>query len=222
MQEAPRLAPDSNTGPCRQHRASIQRLDRALRLALCIAKRAEVVMAFQALRSLRHHVGIQARAYAPCATTLQRQIGTPVHDHILIHPLDRRKARMEILGNFGGVDHSRWMRPQKRAQAIPQAIRTHRLCKIDVRHLRARMNARIGSPCAQDVGPFAGHRGDGRFERRLHAKPAIANTLPTGKAGAVIFDRQTIPGQSLRRLGIGDGVGTPVGARGPKRANRGG
>ena len=214
MEETARLAPYRNAFADMDHFASIQRFDWAFGLALGIAEGGEVVMAHKARRGDRHGMRIKPSAQAPGAAALQCEIGAAIDDDIFIDALLRREAGMELTVGDDGVQHGDRRGAQMGAQAIAQAIGWEGAVDVDMGGLGAGVHAGISAPSADHFGGLAGHGEHGLFEGGLDAGFTVADALPAGKSGAVIFDGQAIARQNLKRRRGGQiGHGSRTGAR---------
>src|SRR5688500_4437769 len=76
---------------------AVERLDRALRLAVDRAERGEVVMADEMRRSLSHRLRIERNRDMPDLPHFQRRWRAAVEDSIEITPADTGKARMPVV-----------------------------------------------------------------------------------------------------------------------------
>ena len=88
--------------------------------------------------------------------------------------------------DFFRRQHRNWRGAQMRVQRIAHAARRKRLGDIDVRDLADAVNARVRSPCADDIC-FLARKGENcALQRALH-RWAFFLALPTFERAAVIF-----------------------------------
>ena len=169
----------------------VERLDRRFRLAFGGAEGGEIVLADQALRGRVHGRGIERPRHAPGAAALEREIGAAVDDAIEIVALDRREARVEVVGDLLGREHRDRMRAQMRVERIAHGVASPVLGEIDMRDLAERMHAGVGAPGAADVHALA---------RRTPRSRRPARPAPTAPLSWICQPTNGVPSYSMVSL----------------------
>ena len=128
------------------HLESVERLHRAVRLAVGGAEGREVVPSDQMGGALLHRLSVQRHGDMPHPPGIQCRRRPAIKDAVEIPPPDTREARVPVVGNLRHIQHRHRLRPHQRVQSFAQPMRRKRLLDIDMRAHRQRVNSGVGPP----------------------------------------------------------------------------
>jgi hypothetical protein len=189
VQEAARRRLDVDFLALAAHLQPVERLHRAVRLALRRAEGGEVVPADEHRRTLLHRFHVEGHRDMPHPPAIQCRRRPSVEDAVEIAPPDAREARVPVIRDLLDVEYRHRLRPHQRVEALAQPVRRERLRDIDVHRHGERMHPRIGAPSRRESGALPRHALQRFLERLLDRRPVIL-PLPPHEGPAVIFDRQ--------------------------------
>ena len=168
VQETPRRCFYNDMLALSPHIELVERLYRAVGLAMYRSESGEIMKADQPLRGAMHGFCIKWLRDAPCLSRLQRQRGAAIGNAIFIGATDARKARVPIVRHDYAIEDRHRMRAEQRIDPLHQAEGFDGLVEFGVRAHRQRMDARIGATSGVQNGVFAGHFANGILNRLLH------------------------------------------------------
>ena len=151
----------------------VERLDRAVRLAMDRAEGGEIVASDQRLRRFVHCLVVELLRDQPGAVLVERERSAPIGYAIDIGSAEARKARMPIVGHHFALRDRDRFGAQVRVESFHQPEGRDVLCNIDMATHGERMHARIGAARAVQSHLFAQHAKGGFLDRLLHARPVL-------------------------------------------------
>ena len=151
----------------------VERLDRAVRLAMDRAEGSEVMQPYQLLRRLVHRPVIEILRHQPGAVLVERERRAPVGDAIDVGSADARKARMPVVGHHFALRDRDRFGAQVRVESFHQPEGRDVLCNVDMATHGERMHTGIGPARAMQPQLLAQHAEGGLLDRLLHARPVL-------------------------------------------------
>ena len=118
----------------------------------------------QRARRLLHRNDIERTADMPDAALVERGGRAAAKDAVFVMPRRRRKARVKFSVRDRRRQHRDGIGPQMRVQCVADRVGGKILHEIEMRHLSARVHARIGAARARHRDALARLHGAEPFE----------------------------------------------------------
>ena len=160
--------------------------DGALRLALRVAKGAEIVFADERLRRAVHGAIVERLVKPPQLRSPDPGRDRLVHQQVPVGSGKGAEARMEVRGNLPRPRHPHGALEVSVGAADPTLAGTLRL-RIEVHDLTHGVHTRVGAPSRHDRDRRIREPAERRLEVILHAATA-GLALPTTESRAVVFE----------------------------------
>ena len=189
MEEAPRRGLDMDLLANAPHVQPVERLHRAVRLAMDRAEGGEVVPADEHRRAFGHRLDVQRHGNVPHAAMIERRRRSAIEDAVQIVAPDAGEAGVPVVGDRLDRRHGDRVGPDKRVEPLAQAMLGQRLRESTWAAIASAWTPASVRPAAWTAASSPVMRMDRLLERLLHRR-AMVLPLPAHERPAVIFDRQ--------------------------------
>ena len=113
-------------------RQLIERLHRAVRLAVDRAECREVMTSDEMVRASLHRVGVERQRDVPHTPFVERRRGPAIEDPVEVAAPDAGKAGVPVVGDRLDRDHAHRVRADKGVGAFAETMGRHVPCDVDM------------------------------------------------------------------------------------------
>ena len=177
-------------------RQQIERLLRAVRLAVDRAEGGEIMLPDQSLRSAVHRLRIQRLGHLPGAIGIQRQRGAAVGDAIEIGAANARKPGVPITGLGPAVQHGNRSGAEVVVDRLHQPKRVDLLVHIDMNPHAKGVDPGISPTGSVERHSLTGNGVNGFLDRLLHRR-AMGLPLQAHERRAIKLEGEGEAGQAI-------------------------